>query len=608
MTSRFPSPFEIATPAGCEGWQSMYPEAWLFSQELRDYEDNKFWFYSGMHYPEPLPPLDLMVPEAGDIALGASNSRVFLTPAALGIDHRILNGYVYISGNAIADPQLIEQRAREFERRAGFYYQNWPRLEANWTEKIRATIADVSAIRVPYLPDVEPDAMVFEGRGTGSSLELIVTWNRTIESIHRAWQLHFEMMLLGYGAYMTLLQFCKQAFPRIADQSVARMVGGLDVIVFRPDDELKRLARLALDLGVGPLLTADRTLEALLDELGATESGRRWLAELDRSKQPWFNFSTGDGFYHSHPSWIEDLSLPLAAIRGYVTRLEHGEDLARPIAEIRRERDRLTSEYRQLLGTDEDRATFDQLLRLVRTVFPHVEEHKFYVEHWFNTVFRNKVREFGDLFARHGFLEDREDIFLMRSQEINDALIELLSAWASGGPTRGSHLWPARTRRRKEILARLRDWTPPPALGPLPDEIADPVLMMLWGITPQRLQEWAAPPALERELRGVAASPGVAEGPARVLRSVDQIGSIQAGEILVCQVTAPSWAPIFPKIRAAVSDIGGIMSHAAIVSREYGLPAVVGTGHGTRLIHTGQRIRVDGDRGVVELLDGDVSS
>ena len=73
-------------------------------------------------------------------------------------------------------------------------------------------------------------------------------------------------------------------------------------------------------------------------------------------------------------------------------------------------------------------------------------------------------------------------------------------------------------------------------------------------------------------------------------------------EILVCPVTNPSWAPIFQKISAAVSDIGGSMSHAAIVCREYGLPAVVGTGNATQKIKDGQRIRVDGGRGVVTLL------
>jgi pyruvate,water dikinase len=88
-----------------------------------------------------------------------------------------------------------------------------------------------------------------------------------------------------------------------------------------------------------------------------------------------------------------------------------------------------------------------------------------------------------------------------------------------------------------------------------------------------------------------------------VLKNVNDIGQVREGDILVCPVTAPSWAPVFGKIKAAVSDIGGTMSHAAIVAREYGLPAVVGTGQATKRIRTGQRVRVDGDRGVVTILD-----
>jgi pyruvate,water dikinase len=84
---------------------------------------------------------------------------------------------------------------------------------------------------------------------------------------------------------------------------------------------------------------------------------------------------------------------------------------------------------------------------------------------------------------------------------------------------------------------------------------------------------------------------------------VNEIGAIQQGEVLVCPVTAPSWAPVFPKITAAVSDIGGMMSHAAIIAREYGMPAVVGTGHATKRIKTGDRVRVDGDAGTVTILD-----
>jgi len=87
-----------------------------------------------------------------------------------------------------------------------------------------------------------------------------------------------------------------------------------------------------------------------------------------------------------------------------------------------------------------------------------------------------------------------------------------------------------------------------------------------------------------------------------VILEIERLSELEPGKILVAPVTSPSWTPVFGKIAAAVSDIGGIMSHAAIVSREYGLPAVVGTGNATSRIKTGDRVRVDGDRGTVTIL------
>jgi pyruvate,water dikinase len=91
------------------------------------------------------------------------------------------------------------------------------------------------------------------------------------------------------------------------------------------------------------------------------------------------------------------------------------------------------------------------------------------------------------------------------------------------------------------------------------------------------------------------------EGIARVCKTVAEVGQLQEGEILVAPTTSPSWAPSFAKIKACVTDVGGVMSHAAIVCREYGMPAVVGTGHATKIIRSGMKIRVDGSTGVITI-------
>src|SRR5207253_681822 len=173
----------------------------------------------------------------------------------------------------------------------------------------------------------------------------------------------------------------------------------------------------------------------------------------------------------------------------------------------------------------------------------------------------------------------------------------------TGTPARGPSYWPAEVAERKRIMQVLREWSPPPALGIAPAEITEPFTVMLFGVTTDTVKQWLGGDGRDADgLRGIAASPGVAEGTARVITSVGQLDEVQADEILICPITAPSWAPVFARIGAAVSDIGGIMSHAAIVSREYGLPAVVGTGFGTKRIRTGQRVRVDGDTGAVTII------
>ena len=94
----------------------------------------------------------------------------------------------------------------------------------------------------------------------------------------------------------------------------------------------------------------------------------------------------------------------------------------------------------------------------------------------------------------------------------------------------------------------------------------------------------------------------MAEGRARVILGGEGLDRLEDGEILVAQTTSTSWTPYFAKIAAAVLDVGGVMCHAAIVAREYSLPAVVGTGTGTKQIRTGDRIRVDADAGTVTFL------
>lgn len=592
-------PSQVATAPGGAGWESMYP----YFTRFRTEDDQRFWFYNGMHFPEPMPAFDIITAEACYCALGAMTTRVFAIPTALGIDHRIVNGRIYISAMPVTDPKDIERRAAVFQQRAPYYFEHWNEFYARWKQRMTALIADTDAIAVPALPEFEDEAVVRDATGIAQNQGVLEGYHRALENYYKMWHYHFEFLILGYGAYLTFFEFCKKVFPEIADQTVSRMVAGVDVLMFRPDDELKSLARLAVQSGIDDEFRDGRPVDELLAAIGARgDAGARWLGALEKSREPWFNVSTGDGFYHHHRSWNDDMAIPMSALPRYIAELRAGRSLERPTEKLHAERDRITAEYRALLANDADRATFDQLLGLAHLVFPYVEDHKIYCEHWLTMAFYKKMRQFGGLLAAHGVLDDAEDLFQLHHTEVAQALSDLMLSWSAGTPPRGRAHWGPVVRERRALLRRLADWKAPPSLGPIPEVINDPLLNMLWGITSEQLTMWSTPPASDDELRGFAASPGVVEGIARVVTSVDEIASVRDGEILVCPVTAPSWAPIFGKIRAAVSDIGGTMSHAAIVAREYGMPAVVGTGHGTKVIKTGQRVRVDGNAGRVTVL------
>jgi pyruvate,water dikinase len=598
----FPLPSAIEDVPGAENWRSMYP----YFTRFQPGDDQRFWFYNSMHFPEPMPAFDAITAEIPYTAIGANTARLFVLPTTLGIEHRIVNGRVYITAIPVTDPEEIGRRAEIFNERAGYYYQNWDRLYEGWKVRIAGLISEIEAITVPSLPEFEDERVVMESTGVAQNHYVRENFHRCLDLYSKMWHHHTEFLMLGYGAYVVFFGFCKNAFPEISEQTVARMVAGIDVIMYRPDDELKKLARLAVESGLADEFGEGCDPDAVLATLAERgDAGRDWLAAFEAARLPWFHVSTGDGFYHHHRSWNENLAVPFAALTRYVRLVGAGETLERPTGTLKAERDRIATEYRALLPTEEDKAAFDQMLGVCRLVFPYVEDHKFYCEHWFTTRFFQKIRAFGELLASKGVLAEAEDVFHLQHYEIDQALADVMLAWASGGePLGAAHLRPV-IAERKQALDALRTWSPPPALGPVPEALNDPAVQMLWGITQDTIESWysQASSGDEKEVRGYGASSGIVEGTARVLRDVNDIGQIRDGEILVCPVTAPSWGPVFGKIKAAVSDIGGTMSHAAIVAREYGMPAVVGTGQATKRIRTGQRVRVDGDRGVVTILD-----
>src|SRR5579871_3585269 len=390
----FPSPYEVETPPGCEGWEELYPYYAVFDERRRDSDENRFWFWNSMHFPTPHPAFDVICIDSPYQAVGAWQNRVFAVPPAMGIDYRVVNGYVYISGNPVTDPDKIAERAGYFQKRASYYYENWTELYGQWRAKMEALIVELGELEVPDLPEYEPDEVAFESDRNTAFYEVLDAYGRCLRLGDLMWQHHFEFLLLGYGAYATFVELCKSNLPDIPDQHIAQMVAGIDVILFKPDAELRRLAQLAIDKGVDSSFVEGRTPSEIDADLGQSSAGREWLDELESVKDPWFNMATGDGLYHYYRSWLDDPSIPYAALNGHIAAIRAGTSHERPTEEIRAERERLAERYRALLAADAQPA-FDDLLALSRTVFPYVEEHKFFCDYWFLTRWLNKIREFG---------------------------------------------------------------------------------------------------------------------------------------------------------------------------------------------------------------------
>jgi pyruvate,water dikinase len=147
-------------------------------------------------------------------------------------------------------------------------------------------------------------------------------------------------------------------------------------------------------------------------------------------------------------------------------------------------------------------------------------------------------------------------------------------------------------RRRPEM---------PKFLGTAPETLSDPIMVEIDGVTADFLAA-ARGGGETTALKGLIAAPGRATGRARVLRTADDIPQLAKDEILVCEGTTSSWTPAFTRIAGCVCDQGGSLSHAAIISREYGVPCVVGTATATAAIHDGDTVEVDGFSGTVRVL------
>jgi rifampicin phosphotransferase len=233
-------------------------------------------------------------------------------------------------------------------------------------------------------------------------------------------------------------------------------------------------------------------------------------------------------------------------------------------------------------------AEFDFLLAAAQDAVVLTEDHNYWIDARAMYYVRQVFLEFGRRFASARVVALPEDVFYLTSQELKDTARAL--------PQAQRH---ALIAERRAEVERFRAVSPPPMLGTRPQDMAPEFL--LDSAPDGRLAPDSARAARPGLLRGHAGSPGSARGTARVLRSLNEAGSVKPGDILVAKTLSSSWTPLFAIAAAVVTDAGGILSHSAVVAREYGIPAVLGTEVATGLIADGQTVEVDGDRGTVRV-------
>ena len=241
---------------------------------------------------------------------------------------------------------------------------------------------------------------------------------------------------------------------------------------------------------------------------------------------------------------------PVRSAIGHIGALAAGADIERPSGSSRRAR--AARERVRARCSKTTRATgFEELLGLSRTVFPYVEEHKFFCDYWFLTSWWNKIREFGDLLVA-GFLGERDGIFQLSRLEVYACARRAPADVAHRRAAARPDVLAADRRAARELLGRLGEWTPPPAVGAVPEVMHRPGADHALGRhDAARPTKWAAEPGrrrgaqrhggLARRRRGPR--PRRQDGRERSARSSD-------GEILdLRSITSPAWAPIFSKIQ-----------------------------------------------------------
>ena len=550
-------------------------------------EKDLFWIYDDLHIPQPVSPMFF---DIGGWWLTCDHMfRRFATPFAADWIAKKINGYVFTAAIPADSSILVDSTeynaryAARVPRDPNFPAQMGPYLGAVlpvygtnfltwWHERFRPEIER----NFKYL-----DAYDYSNR---SLAELAIHLEDAIDMHDRHWKIHWMLNFSQFSATLGLQGAIQEIKGSVDQELFGRLQSSVED---RNWDSIEALWKMKNQVKANPELKKafeGDTASDVLNRLRGSAAGRGFLDKELATYQQDFGYKAIWSHEFVFPTWKENPAPIIEAIRGY---LETDYDYPKTINAVKKD---LESAVGELL----DGVKGDQLqklkgaLDLCMSMSPLTPDHHFYVDQGTNAHLRLVLVAIGRRLVEEGVLHDPEDTIFLLYNELRRLL----------GDPKAFAAKPVVSRRRDEreaaFAVRPREW-----VGTATKVALDFPYNGLWGF-PDKF--YRKPPAATGAINGLAASPGVVEGPARNVNSLDEFDQVRKGEILVCQMTNPAWVVLFTKIIGLVTDAGGTVSHPAVVSREFGIPAVVGTSNATQRIKTGDRIRVNGSTGVVEIL------
>jgi phosphohistidine swiveling domain-containing protein len=551
-------------------------------------EEELFWVLDDLHCPNPLSSLFF---DLGGWWLTCDHMfRRFATPFAADWVAKNVNGYLYTA--AIPADPTVRPEANEFQARYAPRVPHDPEYAAKMGAYLGFVLPHYAGNFLDWWrdrlrPEIERNFAYLDGYHTeGASLvELAVLFEDALDVHDRHWKIHWMLNFAQFSATMAL----NATVAEVKGEADPALLGRLQSsIEDRNWDSIEALWQMKEEIkGDDELRDAfgGETAADVLRALEGSERGRRFLDERLTPYRQEFGYKAIWSHEFSFPTWKENPAPIVEAVRGY---LETDYDYPAAIQAVR---DDLTAAQEELFDGVPDgkgKERLRQTLELSLRMNPLTPDHHFFIDQGTNARVRLAAIAIGRKLVEADALDDPEDVVYLRYNELR-----LLAASPDAFDAR-TIVSDRRDEREQQALVR-----PPQWIGTATDEALAFPYWSLWGF-PEKFHR--APPEKVDEVHGLGASPGVVEGVARSVASLDEFDQVQKGEILVCQMTNPAWVVLFTKIAGLVTDAGGVAAHPAVVAREFGIPAVVGTSVATERIKSGDRVRVNGTSGVVEVL------